>query len=863
MDVLKEVAKDRLVIMVTHNETLAKKYSTRIVKLLDGVIVDDTDPYNEKESIKYDNRSFFKKASMSFITALQLSFSNLSTKKGRTLLVSFAGSIGIIGIALILSLSNGVNNYIAKIQEETLSSYPFTIEQATADITGAITSIMGNTKTSDSKEGVKEIQIAGELFSQVGTNDLPSFKKHLDKNPAIINKYTNSVEYYYGVDPQIYSYDTKDKVTVLNPSDMFSSFTNSINSSMVSTTFFTKMMSNRELLNEQYDVLAGSWPNKYNEVLLVLSDEHSMSDVMVYVLGLRDQEEFMDMMEEVMKGNAIENNNTPLEWSYEDLLKIKFKLVYSTDYYKYDSKYDIWTDYRDDEDYMNKLVSNGEDLIISGIVVPKEGSIASSLTPGIAYTDELIDHIIDKSSKTKIVKEQLDNKKVDVFSGKTFTSIKNGNKKTGLNFEDMISIDTKSLKKAFKSDIDENKLKSNIASSIKSMLEDVSTDITPATNDFNNAFKKLFIGLVKNNIDVTTYAVFDIDNYGKLVSDYMSSKESEGIINSLNKEYGIPSKTLSDTFSGLINNILLSSISNMGGSATLNEESATEVITQSLQIPQIQATSKTFGTIMTEAKMKINISTEASKMATSLISSMASGIKVDTNAFKNAFKFNLDEEELTRIISTLLTSGNKEYSADNNLRSLGYSKYEEPIRIAIYFKDFESKNSFKDFIEKYNENVDEEQVINYTDITGILMSSITDIVDIISYVLIAFVSVSLVVSSIMIGIITYISVLERTKEIGILRSIGASKRDISRVFNAETIIIGFAAGVFGIVITYLLDIVANIILLDLTKVHNLAQLPIIAALILIAISIFLTFIAGLIPSRIASKKDPVEALRTE
>ena len=781
-------------------------------------------------------------------------------------MVSFAGSIGIIGIALILSLSNGVNNYIERIQEQTLSSYPFTIEEATADITGAITTIMGNNEKSDKKTGVEEIQVATEMFTKVGTNDLKSFKNYLDNNKSNVEKMTNDIVYSYGIDPQIYSSDTKDGVTILNPSDMFSTFTNSINSSMISTSFFNQMINNKDLLSSQYDMVAGSWPKNYNEVILVLSDAHSISDVLVYVLGLRDQSEFNKMLEDVMSGKSITNKNVPLEWTYDELLNITFKLVLSTDYYKYDDKFDIWTNMSDDEEYLKKLVENGIDIKISGIIAPKSGSLAS-LTPGISYTSDLIDYIINTSSESQIVKQQLKDTNIDVFSGKTFESIKKGNDSTGLDFQDMISIDSDALESAFGSNVSESDIKKIISSSIEDMTNDISVDTTESSTDFENGLKNLFIGLIKDNIDVTSYATFTSSNYENKINDYFDSDESKSIINSLENKYGLPSSNFAGVYSNLIKEITLSLINTMGGNATLNESTANTIIEGSLSTLDVMNVTNQLSKIMSETKMKISVASIATNMSTSLINKISSSIKVDPDKIASAFSFDFDEDELTRIITTLLTSSDEEVNATNNLRTLGYSEYDNPMRISVYFDSFDSKELFKNFITDYNETMtskgEEDKSINYTDVTGILMSSVSYIVDIISYVLIAFVSVSLIVSSIMIGIITYISVLERTKEIGILRSIGASKRDIRIVFNAEAIIIGFCAGLFGIILTYILNIFVNIILESLTSEPSLAELPILAALILIAISVALTYIAGLIPSGIASKKDPVEALRSE
>lgn len=668
MNLLKEVAKDRLVIMVTHNSDLAEKYSTRIIDLKDGEIKGDTNPYNKSDENNETTKD--KKTNMNFLTALSLSLNNLMTKKGRTILTAFAGSIGIIGIALILSLSSGVQNYINRVQEETLTSYPLMIEDNSVDLTSVMTEQMDKLKKDENTKQSNKIysnnmmtDTLSIMSSKVQSNNLKSFKEYIEKNKEI-NKYTTSIDYKYNIELQLYKSDIEDKIVKVNPNTILSTMgiTDMQASYFMFKDVFSEIIDNDELNNQMYEIVSGRMPKNYNEVVLVVDKNNRISDYVLYALGLKDQQELKDMFEKVRKGEKVVTTDTSYE--YSELIGLKFKLLLNTDYYE--KVNGLWIDKSEDEEFLREKLKESEEITIVGIIKPnKDSAVTSSTLGGILYTDSLEKHVLKKVEDSQIVKEQKQNPEINII--------------TGLEFSD---------------------------------------------------------------------EEFNINDLSFEQQMYLSS---------------------------------------------LNQEELAEVITK----------------------------------------------------YKESYSLTYEKV----------------------LEKLGSIDLDNPSGIYIYAKDFESKDAIKNIINDYNEqqrkNSKEANVINYNDVVGMLMSSVTDIVDIISYVLISFVSISLVVSSIMIGIITYISVLERTKEIGILRAIGASKKDVSRVFNAETLIIGFTSGVFGILITVLLNIPINIIIKKLTGVSNITQLPLNGAIILIMISVILTIIAGLIPAKLASKKDPVESLRSE
>ena len=715
MELLKEISKDRLIIMVTHNPELAKDYSTRIVRLLDGVITDDSDPYSledmeadirakEAAKVKTSEKKIKKsgkkqKTSMSFFTALSLSFNNLMTKKTRTILTAFAGSIGIIGIAMILSISNGIQLYIDRVQRDTLSSYPITLQAESIDISSMVTSMTGNSDSEEheDKSKIYSNDIMGDMINtmvkEVKSNNLSEFKKYIENGGSDIKSYVSDIQYSYDVPLNIYMNDTSNGVEQLNPSTMFDSIygegATSTSSAMSSgmgmgmfsnSSVWNQLLGNQQVLDEQYDVLAGHWPENYNEVVLVVDKNNEVDDYTLYSLGLKDPEEVRTLFKKMMVGESYETEKD-ISYTFDEILDTEFKLVMPTDMYKYNDVTGTWDDYSKDDKYMTNVVNNGTDIKVCGIIRPNDDAVSTSISSGIGYTAKLTEYIIEEVKNSEIAKAQLADTSVDVFTGVPFDNDRN----------------------------------------------------TEITMDDVNAYM-----------------------------------------------------------------------------ATLSpEESA-----------QMQA--------------------------------MTSG---------------MSDDQILQLFSASLKARTTDATLDSNKSKLGITDLDTPSQIDIYATDFDSKEKVQNIIKDYNklqqDDGKEENVINYTDYVGIMMSSVSTIINAISYVLIAFVAISLIVSSIMIGIITYISVLERTKEIGVLRSIGASKKDVSRIFNAETLIEGFVSGALGIVVTLLLCVPANALIKHLTDISNVAQLPVAGGVILIIISMFLTFIAGLIPAKLAAKKDPVVALRSE
>ena len=715
MELLKEISKDRLIIMVTHNPELAKNYSTRIVRLLDGVITDDSDPYSledmeadirakEAAKVKTSEKKTKKsgkkqKTSMSFFTALSLSFNNLMTKKTRTILTAFAGSIGIIGIAMILSISNGIQLYIDRVQRDTLSSYPITLQAEAIDISSMVSSMTGNSDSEEheDKSKIYSNDIMGDMINtmvkEVKSNNLSEFKKYIENGGSDIKSYVSDIQYSYDVPLNIYMKDTSNGVEQLNPSTMFDSIygegatstsyamSSGMGMGMFSnSSVWNQLLGNQQVLDEQYDVLAGHWPENYNEVVLVVDKNNEVDDYTLYSLGLKDPEEVRTLFKKMMVGESYETEKN-ISYTFDEILDTEFKLVMPTDMYKYNDVTGTWDDYSKDDKYMTNVVNNGTDIKVCGIIRPNDDAVSTSLSSGIGYTAKLTEYIIEEVKNSEIAKAQLADTSVDVFTGVPFDNDRN----------------------------------------------------TEITMDDVNAYM-----------------------------------------------------------------------------ATLSpEESA-----------QMQA--------------------------------MTSG---------------MSDDQILQLFSASLKARTTDATLDSNKSKLGITDLDTPSQIDIYATDFDSKEKVQNIIKDYNklqqDDGKEENVINYTDYVGIMMSSVSTIINAISYVLIAFVAISLIVSSIMIGIITYISVLERTKEIGVLRSIGASKKDVSRIFNAETLIEGFVSGALGIVVTLLLCIPANALIKHLTDISNVAQLPVAGGVILIIISMFLTFIAGLIPAKLAAKKDPVVALRSE
>lgn len=887
MELLKEVAKDHLVIMVTHNPELAEAYSTRIVNLKDGKIVGDSNPYEPELNVmqppKHKNLG---KSSMSVFTALSLSFNNLLTKKGRTLLTAFAGSIGIIGIALILSLSTGFQNYIDQIQEETLTSYPLTITSETADMASMLLSMSTKTDEGTGGDSVTERQYLSTMLSKIGKNDLKAFKKHLEKESDKVDDMASLIQYQYNIKPVVFTKGTDGTIKQLNPSTMMTAMMGSSGTSTMmmgaQTSVFFEMVDSPEMLNKQYDVLAGRWPGKYNEVIIVLPEPNGISDLLLYGLELRDSKEFLDMMSKLMAGETVAEPGEPLKFTYEELMALQLKLVDATDMYQYNESYGVYESMAADTSYMQNVYDNATDLKVVGVVCAKDGATMTSYTSGVAYTKELTEHVIAKAEKSEIVQKQLANPEIDVFSNKRFDD---DSQKTGLNFQDMITVDRDMLAEAFGGNVSESdinaltqKYMAEISNSItadasKAKTAYINTLATMATNMLNN-----YIADNKNDM-LGGVAIIKMGDVDKVVSDFMATDTAKSLLAELEKEYVIPQATFATMYQETLKGMLQGYIVMAGGiqlpgipndpndpSAILSPELVESYVPQVLSQEAIDTAAGTIAVKMTEAVMQKQILTKVGEMTGSLMGMLSDSVKIDEEKIAAAFRFNLSEEELTRLMQTMSASG-MEKNANTNLSTLGYQDLEEPSMISFYFHDFDSKEAFIDFLTDYNEKMeekDDDKVIKYTDLTGLMVSSVKTIVDAVSYVLIAFVSISLVVSSIMIGIITYISVFERTKEIGVLRAIGASKRNISSIFNAETFIVGLCAGALGIGVTLLLLIPINAIIHALTDdIGITAVLPVEGAIILVILSVILTLIGGLIPSKKAAKKDPVLALRSE
>lgn len=717
MDLLKDIAKDRLVIMVTHNPELAEKYSTRIIKLLDGEVKDDTMPYSDEEAAaeeyEIEDKKTAKHRRMSYFTALNLSFNNLLTKKGRTILTAFAGSIGIIGIALILSLSDGFRNYIKSVEEDTLSTYPLEITDESIDMTSMMSMMLGNTKSSSEEHDMDKIysnnfigDYMNTMLGEVKVNDMISFKDYIENGDgAKIKDYTSDIMYTYGITINAYKSDTEDGIYQVNPSTVFDSIgfgsmsqMSSLGMTANTSDVWSEMISNQELLESQYDVVAGKWPESYDEVVMVVTADNEITDYELYALGLRDISELQEMMGAALKGESKTFDNT--SYTYDELLSLTYKVIPSADFYQYDGKTGTYTDMSDDADYMKQKINDGLDIKVVGIVRPNEEATVHSITTTIGYRHDLVEKLMDMSKESDIGKAQLDNPDINVFTGYEFGA-----------------------------DLDE---------AAKEEAEESSAEM----------MEQMGLGNMTEDELYEYMATLPADELKQFMQSMTQSAES---------------------------------------------------VSQSMSLSELKSA--------------------------------------------------------------------QDATYDDNLETLGIAYEKDPKVIRIYPIDFESKEKIIDIIEEYNDmvkaNGEDEKEISYTDMVGTMMSSVSTIINAISYVLMAFVAISLVVSSIMIGIITYISVLERTKEIGVLRSIGASKKDISRVFNAETIIIGFVAGMMGIIVTMLLNIPINMVIKHLAGLEHVAKLPLYGGIILVVISVILTMIGGLIPARVASKKDPVEALRSE
>lgn len=902
MDLLKEVARDRLVIMVTHNPELAYQYATRIVNLADGKITDDSDPFDAAGAARREAKPT-RKTSMSFVTALGLSARNLMTKKGRTAMTAFAGSIGIIGIAAILALSNGVNNYIKKVEEDTLSSYPLTIskqdydlssmmggQEAAEDDGGASSASAGADSSAKKSDKIPVVTAVKDMFASVKSNDMTSFKAWLDDGGDGIDKEVNAIQYSYGVTPVVYRAGEGDEKPVrLVPNAMTEAMSGGASSAaMASMDFmgssvFNEMIDDQSLLDSQYDVVAGHWPTSANEAVMVLSSRGTVGDYTLYSIGALDINELNDLVNSAMTADGeVETPETAADFTYDDALSTTFKVLSPADAYRKNEETGTWADMSGDTDFMAAKVADGIDVRIVGVVQPNETANASALTPGIAYTHALTRQLMERAADSQIVQEQLAHPETDVFTGKTFDELQ-GEAKQGVDLGSMFSVDEAALKSAFSFDtsalsgtaggID---LSGIDLSGLDIDLSGVGRDI-----DFSDIMAKAPTPDFSGVFDGLELTPEQMQQVGALANQLFEGFMQSDQFKALTPEDLKDASKLAAAFSAYLENDAaaqqcLAQLKALGGDALAErlQQAMTDYVQKQLAPYLQQAMDQVMQSLSNQIAATVSSQLKAGaaglmdQMATRMSSSfanLASAMRVDASAFARAIHFNMDAEDLSSLMMSYAKASKLTY--DNNLTTLGYADEADPISVKIFPRDFEAKERVLDHIDAYNEQVKaaghDEQAISYTDYMGIIMGSVTDIVNTISLVLIAFVSISLVVSSIMIGIITYISVLERKKEIGILRAIGASKRNVANVFNAETFIEGLIAGVFAIVVVVIVSFPVNAWALASKQVPNLMSLPVQDALALIAISVVLTVVAGLLPARSASKKDPVEALRSE
>ena len=884
MELLKEVAKDRLVVMVTHNPELAHQYATRIVQLKDGVIRSDTDPFEpDAAQLAPPVHKSMGRSSMSPLTSLSLSFNNLLTKKARTLLTAFAGSIGIIGIALIISLSAGVNQYIDDTERSTLSEYPLQILSSGMDLTsmltsGSPTSASGTT----AEEGMVPVrQLITQMVAGITSNDLKSLKTYLESDDCTIAEDATSIEYSYNVQPQIYREDGDGSIRQVNPDSSLSSLgisstssTNSMMSSMMNTSVFYQLPESDELYNSQYEVKAGRWPEKYNECVAVLGADGTITDYALYALGLRDSAELDKMIQQFAQNQNVDVPTDFKTYRYSDFIGIQFKLVNAADRYLRDDDHNAWVDKSDDKDFMKSLVASSETLTVVGVVQPKEDASASMLSSGIAYPATLTQHVIAAAADSQMVKDQLASPSINVMNGEPFGA----EDASAFDMSSLFRIDTDMLKSAFQ--FDTSKLNFDLSGAFD--LDNGSVDLGSLLDpdDF-----QLDLDLTETpDLDMSTltdlFANMDLsvsedkmqELAQKVLVGYKDYVIGNGILN-LNK-ISFSQYLKSDAFKTLMNDAMGELFDQDALQAQFSEamqtamstlmESYSSQISETLQTQLGSAMQTAMTKLMTQ--MSQNIQSQMQQSFSQLGSQMESALKIDATAFQKAIQFNMSEDDLTDLMKSAMLSSTATY--DSNLQTLGYADLDAPSQIKIYPQDFDHKASVVAKLDAYNNNMRsqgaDDKVIHYTDVVGTLMTSVTEIINMISNMLVAFVSISLVVSSIMIGVITYISVLERRKEIGILRAIGASKRNISEVFNAETFIIGLCSGVMGVVLSEILLIPGNMLIQKISNGTNVvARLPLNAALVLIVLATVLTILGGFIPAKGASRSDPVKALRSE
>ena len=884
MELLKEVAKDRLVVMVTHNPELAHQYATRIVQLKDGVIRSDTDPFEpDTAQLAPPVHKSMGRSSMSPLTSLSLSFNNLLTKKARTLLTAFAGSIGIIGIALIISLSAGVNQYIDDTERSTLSEYPLQILSSGMDLTSMLTSgSPASASGTTAEEGMVPVrQLITQMVAGITSNDLKSLKTYLEGNDCTIAEDATSIEYSYNVQPQIYREDADGSIRQVNPDSSLSSLgisstssTNSMMSSMMNTSVFYQLPESDELYNSQYEVKAGRWPEKYNECVAVLGADGTITDYALYALGLRDSAELDKMIQQFAQNQNVDVPTDFKTYRYSDFIGIQFKLVNAADRYLRDDDHNAWVDKSDDKDFMKSLVASSETLTVVGVVQPKEDASASMLSSGIAYPAALTQHVIAAAADSQMVKDQLTSPSINVMNGEPFGA----EDASAFDMSSLFRIDTDMLKSAFQ--FDTSKLNFDLSGAFD--LDNGSVDLGSLLDpdDF-----QLDLDLTETpDLDMSTltdlFANMDLsvsedkmqELAQKVLVGYKDYVIGNGILN-LNK-ISFSQYLKSDAFKTLMNDAMGELFDQDALQAQFSEamqtamstlmESYSSQISETLQTQLGSAMQTAMTELMTQ--MSQNIQSQMQQSFSQLGSQMESALKIDATAFQKAIQFNMSEDDLTDLMKSAMLSSTATY--DSNLQTLGYADLDAPSQIKIYPQDFDHKASVVAKLDAYNDNMRsqgaDDKVIQYTDVVGTLMTSVTEIINMISNMLVAFVSISLVVSSIMIGVITYISVLERRKEIGILRAIGASKRNISEVFNAETFIIGLCSGVMGVVLSEILLIPGNMLIQKISNGTNVvARLPLNAALVLIVLATVLTILGGFIPAKGASRSDPVKALRSE
>ena len=884
MELLKEVAKDRLVVMVTHNPELAHQYATRIVQLKDGVIRSDTDPFEpDAAQLAPPVHKSMGRSSMSPLTSLSLSFNNLLTKKARTLLTAFAGSIGIIGIALIISLSAGVNQYIDDTERSTLSEYPLQILSSGMDLTSMLTSgSPASASGTTAEEGMVPVrQLITQMVAGITSNDLKSLKTYLESDDCTIAEDATSIEYSYNAQPQIYREDADGSIRQVNPDSSLSSLgisstssTNSMMSSMMNTSVFYQLPESDELYNSQYEVKAGRWPEKYNECVAVLGADGTITDYALYALGLRDSAELDKMIQQFAQNQNVDVPTDFKTYRYNDFIGIQFKLVNAADRYLRDDDHNAWVDKSDDKDFMKSLVASSETLTVVGVVQPKEDASASMLSSGIAYPAALTQHVIAAAADSQMVKDQLASPSINVMNGEPFGT----EDASVFDMSSLFRIDTDMLKSAFQ--FDTSKLNFDLSGAfdldngsvdLGSLLDpddfQLDLDLTETPDLDMSTLTDLFA-----NMDLSV-AEDKMQELGqKVLVGYKDYVIGNGILN-LNK-ISFSQYLKSDAFKTLMNDAMGELFDQDALQAQFSEamqtamstlmESYSSQISETLQTQLGSAMQTAMTKLMTQ--MSQNIQSQMQQSFSQLGSQMESALKIDATAFQKAIQFNMSEDDLTDLMKSAMLSSTATY--DSNLQTLGYADLDAPSQIKIYPQDFDHKASVVAKLDAYNDNMRsqgaDDKVIQYTDVVGTLMTSVTEIINMISNMLVAFVSISLVVSSIMIGVITYISVLERRKEIGILRAIGASKRNISEVFNAETFIIGLCSGVMGVVLSEILLIPGNMLIQKISNGTNVvARLPLNAALVLIVLATVLTILGGFIPAKGASRSDPVKALRSE